>query len=388
MRGGERSVMYALMVTPNAFPNGDAGAVRDYAFACIYKDLGFEVVHLGKGTVSQGLYRGIEYHSLHVDANSFAEKVRRRVNAFGVFKKAYEDVVAEHGLPSLIHIYDVDEKIFRFLVSLGQQLSVPVVHDSVEWYSPCQFKVGKLDYRYVMKDRLNRSLVRKPVKVIAISEFLGTYFSDKGIKTTVVPVIMDSNDYEILPSRVASNKIRLMYAGSPAAKDYLSVCVKAFGNLPENIRGRFQLDVYGASDDDISPLFDCGKLPAGIEAHGRVSRSEVLDALGGADFSLLLRPENERYARAGFPTKVVEAMMCGCPMLCNLSSDLSNYLSDGVNSVVVNGHTEKDLYDSLIRISEMPRKQIEGMRAAARRDAEQYFDYRNYRDAVDHLIHE
>lgn len=75
-------------------------------------------------------------------------------------------------------------------------------------------------------------------------------------------------------------------------------------------------------------------------------------------------------------------------MLCNLSSDLSNYLSDGVNSVVVNGHTEKDLYDSLIRISEMPRKQIEGMRAAARRDAERYFDYRNYRDAVDHLIHE
>ena len=35
--------MYVLMVVPSDFPNGDAGAVRDEAFALIYKELGYDV---------------------------------------------------------------------------------------------------------------------------------------------------------------------------------------------------------------------------------------------------------------------------------------------------------------------------------------------------------
>lgn len=48
------------------------------------------------------------------------------------------------------------------------------------------------------------------------------------------------------------------------------------------------------------------KIPE-IIAHGRVSREEVTQALSNSDFSILLRPSNERYTKAGFPTKSVDA---------------------------------------------------------------------------------
>ena len=38
--------MYVLMVVPSNFPNGDAGAVRDMAFAKIYQELGYEVDYI------------------------------------------------------------------------------------------------------------------------------------------------------------------------------------------------------------------------------------------------------------------------------------------------------------------------------------------------------
>lgn len=380
--------MYALMVTPNAFPNGDAGAVRDYAFACIYRDLGYGIVHFGNGACQQGLYRGITYRSFRIDANSFIEKARRKLVTLDFFKNAYRELVAERGFPALIHLYDVDEAIFRFFVTEAQRLSIPILHDSVEWYSPCQFKLGRLDYRYILKDRLNSHLVSNPVKVIAISEYLREYFSEKGLKTIVVPVIMDSDDYKKSHIAHECDKVKLMYAGSPAAKDFLPACVRALGNLPDDIRAGFQMDVYGASMGDVAHLFDGGLVPAEIHVHGRVAREEVLEALNRADFSMLLRPEDERYAQAGFPTKVVEAMMCGCPMLCNLSSDLSKYLIGGENSIIVDGHTEEDMLRALIEISKMPRDKILNMKERARQDAVRFFDYRKYKDAVDRLIHE
>ena len=230
--------------------------------------------------------------------------------------------------------------------------------------------------------------MRKPVKVIAISEYLGSYFAGRGLKTAVVPVIMDSEDYKAAHPAGENEKIRLMYAGSPAAKDYLPACVRGFADLPDDVRAGFRLDVYGATPYDVRAHFGGCEAPAEIVAHGRVSRDEVLGALGRADFSMLLRPEGERYAQAGFPTKAVEAMMCGCPMLCNLSSDLSKYLVDGENSAIVHGRTEKDVTEALVRVSRMPKGQFAQMKENARRDAERFFDYRNYRDVVGHLIHE
>ena len=100
------------------------------------------------------------------------------------------------------------------------------------------------------------------------------------------------------------------------------------------------------------------------------------------DFSVLLRPAQERYAKAGFPTKVVEAMSHGVAMLCNPSSDLADYLKDGENALLCCGQDEDSVRKALLRASAMDRDVRITLRKNARKTAEQCFDYRGYVAAV------
>ena len=66
--------MYVLMVVPSNFPNGDAGAVRDMAFAKIYQELGYEVYLIGAGkTGKKGEYNGVHYYSIYKEVNNLKD---------------------------------------------------------------------------------------------------------------------------------------------------------------------------------------------------------------------------------------------------------------------------------------------------------------------------
>ena len=46
-----------------------------------------------------------------------------------------------------------------------------------------------------------------------------------------------------------------------------------------------------------------------------------------SDFSIILR-ENKRYAEAGFPTKFVESIACGVPVIANKVGDIQKYITE------------------------------------------------------------
>jgi hypothetical protein len=70
---------------------------------------------------------------------------------------------------------------------------------------------------------------------------------------------------------------------------------------------------------------------------GRIPRPQVLEELSKADFTVLMRSEEQRYAKAGFPTKFVESLATATPVIANSTSDLGMYLKDGENGYVVKG---------------------------------------------------
>ena len=58
--------MWVLMVVSSNFPNKDASAVRDNAFAQIYRMLGYKVYLIGKGTADpNGIYNGVGFVSVN-----------------------------------------------------------------------------------------------------------------------------------------------------------------------------------------------------------------------------------------------------------------------------------------------------------------------------------
>lgn len=380
--------MYVLMISPNKFPRGDAGAVRDEYFAKIYQELGYEVYYIGMGIDSNtGVFREIKYYSAYRTNITVLQKIKNAVN----YKKTIEDIYKKInnicGTPSLIHIYDIPRYGIEWAIKIAKENSIPIIHDSVEWYSPCEFPLGRFAYQYILKNRTNTRYIKNPISVIAISSYLERYFLDKGLKTIRIPVIMDPFDY--FPKiRKNDNLIRLVYAGSPARKDYLKECVQAFEKLPVNQKKKFIFNIFGADESFVKSCTVSGVIPNGMVAFGRVPRNQVIKALEEADFSVLLRPSDERYAQAGFPTKSVEAMMNGCAMLCNLSSDLGMYLKDGENAILVNDSTCEAMYMALQRVAAMSHSELTKIREMARRTAEDSFYYKNYIPEIKKFIEE
>ena len=123
-----------------------------------------------------------------------------------------------------------------------------------------------------------------------------------------------------------------------------------------------------------------------LELHGRKKRDEVLRMLASADFVQLIRDPEMRYAKAGFPSKVVESLAHATPVFCNLSSDLGDYLCDGENALIAASHNPKDLALALRRGLALTPQQKEQMDAAAFNTAKEHFDYRNHVDSVQSFL--
>lgn len=376
--------MYVLMITPNQFPEGDAGAVRDRSFAYIYQNLGYKVIHIGMKKDSQGILDGITYTNIYRDNSGIIGHLKKQLLYASDLKKVIANLEIQRGKPDLIHIYDIPESGLNYIRRYAEVNNITIIHDSVEWYSASQFKFGVISYPYLMKLRTNTKLIRKPIRVIAISRFLENYFTGKGLVTRRIPVIMDSNEYEYTPLK--GDTIKITYAGKAGKKDYLDICVRAFTKLTPEIRSKFEFDIFGVTEQELHNTLNGFNLPKEIKVYGRVPRQEVLKNLQKSSISILLRPGNETYAQAGFPTKVVECMMNGCIMACNLTSDLDMYLNSD-NAFIVKECDEASMKSTFEQIAQQRKEKIEEMRFAARKTAEKSFDYRHYISVVDDLIH-
>lgn len=382
---------WVLMVTPNAFPDRDAGAVRDLAFAKIYMELGYSVCHIGQGTENMfGTYEGVEYISLYQRADNFVQKLMRFCSYAHKLKSVVNNYEMFHGSPKIIHLYDAPTNGIKFLKEYAKKVNAKLVHDSVEWYSPCEFKKGKFDKSYILKDRLNRKYIDSAFRVISISSFLQNYFMSRGIKTVRVPVIMDTHMGISKPVK-NNNGVNLVYAGSPASKDLLKNMLRAYCMLPSKILKGLYFRIVGVSEEQAIELQMCTKeqlngIRDNIAFFGRVSREKVIEILAISDFSVLVRPSKERYAMAGYPTKSVEAMMNSVAMLCNISSDLGMYLKDGYNAVIIQDEGVTSLKQGFERVAKMDKSEIFQLRTNAQKTAVDCFDYRNYIDTIYSLI--
>jgi glycosyltransferase involved in cell wall biosynthesis len=102
-----------------------------------------------------------------------------------------------------------------------------------------------------------------------------------------------------------------------------------------------------------------------------------MEEVRNADFSILFRPKR-RYSEAGFPTKVVESLSVGTALLCNLSSDLGEYLNHGKEALIYSDVTVPAITTRLEEAIALGPVDLDDMRICARNCAEEHFDVRTY----------
>lgn len=382
--------MTAVIITGNKYPMEDAGAIRQHATAKILRELGYDVLVLGYGNPTgktKRCFDDVNYLSFRPSAKS---KTVRAFYRYFFINRVVRYIRRHVESIDVLLVVDVLPKDFKRVKRIASEFDAILVHDSVEWYSPEEFTDGVRNRSYINKEYTNTKGVGKGWRVIAISHYLHRHFQNKCDKVAYVPVIMDMSS--IKPCLHSDNKkIVFVYAGGPGRKDYLATIIQGFSMLSESDSKRVELNIYGVNKDQL--IKQCGvqeelidELGNVLHIHGRVPHDKAATAVKNASFSILIRDETLRYAIAGFPTKVVESLAYGTPVLCNYSSDLKDYLFDKKNAIISRGHSAENVCQAVQSALNISSSEYNNMRANARETAETFFDYHHYCETISNLI--
>lgn len=362
----------------HTIPYEHPNAIRLLNTALILRDIGYDVTLFGYDFEEEIIieHRGIHCIKWQISpGEGIMRHHKRSRNIVYHFKKALEkspDIIM-----SCIPGYSAE---YSFLREWAQKNDAPFIQNICEWYSFCNFQGRLKVYRYVRNESTMRFTYVKVKNIIGISKFLTDYYNKKGVRTLTVPTLVDLEEYAGLVHH-NSKRLRIAYAGKPAKKDLLANVILAIGQLSEQELSRLEFHIYGASSEQLRklgiPSELLRRLSDAVFPHGRVPYKDVAHHIADADFTILLRP-NQRYAHAGFPTKVGESLACGTPVIANLSSDLKNYLVDGENSLICQDGSVESCLVALRRAIELPQEALHRMREKAYITAKTSFDYHVY----------
>ncbi len=353
--------MKVLLCSFFKFPNGCAGAVRHEKFSQMLLSLGHDVkvVGIGKSNNFQtDVYKGINYVSLRYGSTKLNDKIKTALKFWTNLKK----IIQEYK-PECIIMDDLRPIITIKLKKYSRKYNFMLIHDSVEWYSKEQFKFGFFSPSLINKNIVNRFLIDKSCRVIAISKYLEKYYVSKGIKCVNIPIVVSKDDF--VYEKNFQDTINITYAGQIGKKDNITVVLQAMNLLTDDEKKKVEFNILGCS---IEAMLKNGfssemikNLGVSLKVYGRVSREQVFEVLKRSDFTVLVRAENQRYSKAGFPTKVVESLSHSTPVIANITSDLDRYLLDGYNSLIIDNCTPEDIVSVLrkaISLSADERKQM------------------------------
>lgn len=350
-------------------PDKNAAAQRVIGNSNALKELGYEIILLGVSKKEKNL------------------KDYKEINNFKYYEKLYPKTVIDWIL-YLVNIKDVVNTMKKYntieylicynypaialwrLRSYCKKRNIKIIADATEWYQ------GEGNIIHKFFKNIDTFLRMKVIHfkldgMIVISKYLENFYKKK-VKTIYIPPLVDKNEKKWQDINGNENEIiSLTYAGSPGKnKDKINKIVKL---LYESHLDNFKLNLIGFTKEEFIKEYPeeretIEKISDKIKFFGRISHIEVLKILKKSDFSIFFRDIN-RVTMAGFPTKFAESFSCGIPVITTKTSDLCDYLKEGINGFWL----EEDIKESLNKI--LKTKNLKEMKKNIDRET---FDFRNY----------
>ena len=159
-------------------------------------------------------------------------------------------------------------------------------------------------------------------------------------------------------------------------KDRLDRSIELFYHLFK--KGyKFRFDVYGLTAENYLYTVPehasiLQEMDSFVIFHGLCSSDTIIEAICTADMVILNR-DDTLITRAGFPTKVAEAMALGTPVVTEPTSNIADYIKHGVNGFLFDWKNEAQLME---QIMELPDAELIALRQNCIDDPQ--FDYRRY----------
>lgn len=369
------------------FPYGAATTKRALSLGRLFAHCGYNVSFycLSPETASpdkiKGVFENFHFSNL-VLKNSNNSSLRKLSNwMFSGYK------MIKLFAPSKPDYIVLTEGFSRFLLPLllyAKRHNIKIIVDAEDWHDYAHLPFGKFG-PFALDTHLAITLLMKKCDgIIAISSFFERYYLNANVKAIRVPILIDKKeDINQFVKKDAFNQgyLHLIYAGNPGKRDIIDVAIYGLDALVrEGIKVKIHL--VGPSRQSIENILGSNsglleQLKDSIAFHGRVNPDEVLALLANADFSFLIRPDM-KYAHAGFPSKFVESLSAGLPVICNLTSDIGMYLKDGQNGFVMNDTSVESFVECVRKASFLSEEKRMQMKLAAKTEAHEAFDYRNF----------
>lgn len=211
---------------------------------------------------------------------------------------------------------------------------IQCIADVTEWYSITGRKfpmniVKGIDEFFRMR------VVQKHLDgLIVISRYLEHYYRKCSNVICIPPLVDFDEEKWNNPYDKEKNVLKIVYAGVPGRKDRIDILIDALKGLCR----QYHLDVIGITEDEYTQLYSRYKKGfernSNIIFHGRLPHKDTLDFVKKANYSCFFRDIN-RTTMAGFPTKLVEAISCGTPVITNNTSNISEYIKKE-NGILIN----------------------------------------------------
>lgn len=335
-------------------PNLDAAAPRVLNNAKVFRALGHEICFISWGgqyriedLCNDGKYRvcGFEYRisgDLPMQ-NSIKERIKAKI-----FRGERSiKILNTMSKPDLIILYNAGNSFSNRMIKYCKKNDIKLANDINEWFSNNELHITDILPNYINMKYTQHKIKNK----IVISKFLYGCYPDS--HNVLIPPLCDPEEPKwniiVEDKRVEPfNGYTLIYAGTPAKKDYIHSIINAVNTLAHSgkcIRFLILGITREAYLSQHSNLLMNPTLHKNIIFLGRISQDLVPAYYKKADFMVFLREPN-RKSMAGFPTKVAESLTAGVPVITNATSDLKDYIINGETGFLL----KKYDYDSILDI--------------------------------------
>ena len=363
-------------------PDGNAAGPRVLNNAKILRDMGYNVVFIDvadevSGDISDTLKK--------IDGfDCYSQKYPRGIEWFE-YLTLISDVKKVFGRYANIKgiiVYNYQAGAFFKLKAFCKKKHVKLYADCTEWYRKRKNPIKNIDSDLRMKK------IQKEIDgVIAISRYLYEYYKPY-TNTVLIPPLNDCDEEKWCRDNGENECLTFSYAGSPGRhKDKLNMIIEALECI--NTEKEYKFNVIGITKEQYLEYYPehseiLEKMSDRVLFKGRVTRAEVLSDLKKSDFSVFFRPDT-LVSKAGFPTKYAEAVTCGVPVIANLTSNIGDYLKDGINGFVIDGFSAAAIKDAFERVFAFSDEELGKMKFYCRKN-NRVFHYKKFETEMRNLI--
>lgn len=379
----------AFICAKQNFPRGSAGANYIQYLALALKEIGYYPIVISSGIYSKCtldevnnkyFYQGIEFYNPFI----FKSKVQKHIEFSHYDQVRFVQALDHYSADDtdVIISYLMEEGPLKHILKYAQKRKINCAACVVEWLPKSCFK-NKRKYNSYMRSMTQ--IIPCYNVVLPITRYIADKYEDFSCRTLVLPIMTDVKEYDYVIPVTKQNKIKLIFPVNGVMKDSMASMLLGLGGCSKEIRDRLEFHITNYSMEKVErDLAGCSNheivknAKALVVIHKWLEYSALVNLYKEMDYLLLVRDTNQM-TLANFPSKVPETMTHGVIPIASRVGDYTDlYLRDRYNSIVFDGCSPEACIKAITRAVLLQPSEVEQMRMAARRTAEEVFDYHNW----------